>query len=305
MPDPFSLLLGFAIILLAAAVQGAAAFGFAVVAVPLLLLMMPATDAVITCLILGLWLNLLMIRDEQRHIDWQEIKTLIPASAVGAAAGVLLLKNLNGPAFKTALPAVFLFLSVMMMIPHRRAKTSSRPGSESVPAGNSGQSCVKAPGGRTPEENARSRTSEVRRGLFAPGTQPLGFAAGRGRITHRDRLLRHVAGASSGLLMGSTSMGGPPVVLYLTGRRLAKGTLRGTLALFFAIGNLFALGSFLVAGMITGEMAVRALLLIAAVAPGFFIGRQLASRLDNNSFRRLVLIAMIAMAAAEICLNLA
>ena len=303
MPDPFSLFLGFAIVLLAAAVQGAAAFGFAVVAVPLLLLMMPATDAVITCLILGLWLNLLMIRDEQRHIDWQEIKTLIPAAAVGAAAGVFLLKNLNGPAFKTALPAVFLFLSVMMMIPHRRAKTSS--GSESVAAGNPGQSRVRGRGARTPEEDARGRTSDRRRGPFAPGTQPAGFAAGRDRITHRDRFLRHVAGASSGLLMGSTSMGGPPVVLYLTGRRLAKGTLRGTLALFFAIGNLFALGSFLVAGMITGEMAVRALLLIAAVAPGFFIGRQLASRLDNNGFRRLVLIAMIAMAAAEICLNLA
>ncbi len=304
MPDPFSLILSFAIILLAAAVQGAAAFGFAVVAVPLLLPLMPAADAVITCLILGLWLNLLMIRDEQRHIDWQEIKTLVPASAVGAVAGVYLLKNLNGPTFKTALPAVFLFLSVIMMIPRRRTKTRSWPGPESIPAGNSGQG-RESPWARTQEENSHSRTSGVRRGLFAPRTQPMGFAAGHSRITYRDRLLRHVAGASSGLLMGSTSMGGPPVVLYLTGRRLAKGTLRGTLALFFAIGNLFALASFLVAGMITGEMAVRALLLIAAVAPGFFIGRQLASRLDNNGFRRLVLIAMIAMAAADICLNLA
>src|SRR3989304_568258 len=78
MEDSQYLLTTFAIILGASFIQGATAFGFALVAVPLLLLLMPAADAVALSLALGSLLNLFMVRIERSRIAWREIGWRVP-----------------------------------------------------------------------------------------------------------------------------------------------------------------------------------------------------------------------------------
>ncbi|MHB9112371.1 MAG: sulfite exporter TauE/SafE family protein [Thermoleophilia bacterium] len=242
MEDSQYLLTTFAIILGASFIQGATAFGFALVAVPLLLLLMPAADAVALSLALGSLLNLFMVRIERSCIAWREIGWLMPAAAAGAVAGMFLLKSFNGPLFKAFIALAFLVMAVLML---------------------TGRSWKAGPG----------------------------------------QSLRQFIGFLSGLLNGATSMGGPPVVLYLTGRGLTKERLRGTLAMFFLMGNLAALAAFVASGLFDARLAVTTVVLAAAVIPGSLAGRALTSRLHPGSFRRLVLASMAVFAIMEIALN--
>jgi len=244
MTDNVHLLITFAIILGASFIQGAATFGFALVAMPLLMLFMPTVDAVALSLALGSLQNLFMVRIERDRIAWREIGWLIPAAFIGAVVGMLLLKNLDGPLFKAFIALVFLAMTVLML-----ANRSWKAG------------------------------------------------AGQG--------LRQSTGLLSGLLNGATSMGGPPVVLYLTGRGLTKEMLRGTLAMFFLLANFAALAAFIASGMFSAGVAGETIILAAAVIPGSLAGRVLTSKLDPGSFRRMVLASMAVLASAEIALNLA
>ena len=244
MDDSVYLLTTFAIILGASFIQGATAFGFALVAVPLLLLLMPAVDAVALSLALGSILNLFMVRIERSRIAWREIGWLMPAAAAGAVTGMFLLKSFDGPLFKAFIALAFLVMAVLML---------------------TGRSWKAGPG----------------------------------------QALRQSMGFLSGLLNGSTSMGGPPVVLYLTGRGLTKEKLRGTLAMFFLLGNLTALAAFVASGLINTELAGETVVLATAVIPGSLAGRALTSRLHPRSFRTMVLVSMALLAIMEIALNLA
>lgn len=231
MEDLGIFLISLLIILGAAFVQGATAFGFALVSVPLLLLLLPTIEVVTLSLVLASAANLLMIRDERRAIVWREVMLLLPGAAVGAVGGMLFLKSFEGPWFKAFVAAAFVAMSLLML-------------------------------------------------------------AGRSWRLGSGPLLRQVVGLVSGLLMGSTSMGGPPVVLYLTGRGLPRASLRGTLAAFFLLGNVLALAAFLSGGLLDAGLSARSLLLAAALAPGYAAGRRVTARLDSQGFRRLVLVSM-------------
>lgn len=244
MDDYQNLLTIFAIILGASFVQGATAFGFALVAVPLLLLLMPAAEAVALSLALGSLLNLFMVRVERSRIAWREISWLMPAAAAGAVAGMFLLKSFDGPLFKAFIALTFLVMATLML-------------------------------------------------------------TGRSWKAGPSQFLRQSTGFVSGLLNGATSMGGPPVVLYLTGRGLTKERLRGTLAMFFLMSNLAALATFVASGLFDVEMAMTTVILAAAVIPGSLAGRALTYQLHPVSFRRLVLASMAVLATVEIALNLA
>lgn len=243
MDQPTHLILAFFIILAASLVQGATAFGFALVSVPLLLLFMPTVEAVTVSLVLASIINLFMIHDERREIAWREVALLLPGAAAGAVLGMLFLKNYDGQLFKSFVAATFMAMALAMLI------------------------------GRS----------------WRAGPSPV---------------LRQAVAVASGVLMGSTSMGGPPVVLYLTGRGLAKSSLRGTLALFFLLGNMFALTAFLAGGLLDQRLALRSLLLAGALAPGYLAGRHLTSSLNSYAFRKLVLISMAVIAFAEVLINL-
>lgn len=101
-------------------------------------------------------------------------------------------------------------------------------------------------------------------------------------------------GAISGTMVGATSIGGPPVILYLLAGPDPIGTTRANLTFFVC-----AIAAAGLAGMgIGGVLSWSAAGLAALLAPGYFggtlVGARLFERLDDRRFRQFTLFLMMA-----------
>jgi|FLYL01.1.fsa_nt_gi uncharacterized membrane protein YfcA len=105
-------------------------------------------------------------------------------------------------------------------------------------------------------------------------------------------------GTASGVLRTSTSLAGPPVVLYLQGRGFEPPAFRAALVLFFLIGNVISLGAFGATGVVSGDAVLVSLASVPAVYAGSLLGDRLLRRIDAVLFRRLVLLLLVATALA-------
>ena len=103
-------------------------------------------------------------------------------------------------------------------------------------------------------------------------------------------------GAVSGTLVGATSMGGPPVILYLLAGPDRVDTTRANLT-FFVCAISAAGIAVLWAG---GVLGLRAVWLAAALAPGYYggmvLGTKAFARFNDQRFRRFTLLLMMAVA---------
>lgn len=111
----------------------------------------------------------------------------------------------------------------------------------------------------------------------------------RGLAMHSaGRIGDFAAGITSGVLNTSTSMSGPPVVLYLQGRGMAPLQFRATIAAFFFVTSSIGVALLLIAGggkpYVFGAFA----LCVPAVFAGQRAGNLLFKRVDVVAFRRLV-----------------
>ena len=103
-------------------------------------------------------------------------------------------------------------------------------------------------------------------------------------------------GAVAGTMVGATSMGGPPVILYLLAGPDPIATTRANLTYF--VGGISFAGVVLL--WINGVLGTGGLLLAAALAPGYYggmvLGTRLFRRLDDQRFRRFTLGLMLVVA---------
>jgi uncharacterized membrane protein YfcA len=95
-------------------------------------------------------------------------------------------------------------------------------------------------------------------------------------------------GFVSGILNTSTSMSGPPVVLYLQGRRLAPLAFRGTTTVYFLVTSGGAAAMLVASGTLTLHTAALALAAFPASQAGRLVGNRLFVRFDERRFRLLV-----------------
>jgi hypothetical protein len=107
-------------------------------------------------------------------------------------------------------------------------------------------------------------------------------------------------GIVSGILNTSTSMSGPPVVLYLQGRGIAPNVFRGTLAALFCVTSIIAFGLLAGAGRFDTEIGGEALFALPALAAGWVAGNTLYRHVDERRFRRLVFAVLFVSAAIAI-----
>jgi hypothetical protein len=112
-------------------------------------------------------------------------------------------------------------------------------------------------------------------------------------------------GLCTGLLTTSTSMNGPPIVLYLQGRRLAPAEFRGALAGFFAVTGVVSVASFALTGAVTRVALGYFAAGLPAVWLGGIAGERLARRLEPELFRRVVLGLLVASASVALVTSLA
>ncbi len=117
----------------------------------------------------------------------------------------------------------------------------------------------------------------------------------RGATLHGAGKLGDVAvGVVSGILNTSTSMSGPPVVLYLQGRGVAPESFRATLAAFFCASSLIAVVLFSVGGRFTSDIVLLAFASLPALGIGWVAGNRVYGRLDPAQFRRVVIGVLLA-----------
>lgn len=101
-------------------------------------------------------------------------------------------------------------------------------------------------------------------------------------------------GLMSGALRTSTSMSGPPVVLYLQGQGLPPDRFRATLTAFFLATGLMAIVSFALGARFNEDVGFAVLAGLPALAVGWVVGNAIFARLNERIFRRVVLSVLVA-----------
>lgn len=109
---------------------------------------------------------------------------------------------------------------------------------------------------------------------------------------------RVAAGVASGVIGASTSLSGPPVVLYLVGRESDAASFRATLLVYFLIASSLRLATFVALGQITADVIAMSVAALPAIVLGLAAGVWLRRRLDPQRFRGVVLAILIATSAA-------
>ena len=103
----------------------------------------------------------------------------------------------------------------------------------------------------------------------------------------RDSLGCGVAGFMGGMLAASTSLGGPPVVLFLLNQGLAPERFVGTLAAFFMFTSIISIGAFASMGMITTDLLTRIAILFPALLLGSYAGIKVLPKINVTLFKRI------------------
>lgn len=96
-------------------------------------------------------------------------------------------------------------------------------------------------------------------------------------------------GLLAGFGNGALTLGGPPVVLFLTSHRLDRLSFRATLALFFLVLAVTNVTSFAVRGIYQPELLPILLVLLGGALSGAWLGHYLSPKLSENLFRKLTL----------------
>ena len=126
---------------------------------------------------------------------------------------------------------------------------------------------------------------------------------GYSRRFGHPRALSLLAGAVSGALQGSTSMGGPPVALLMASQGTPKETFRGTMVLRSAAASTLSIVALMPSGLVDASVALHALLLAPALLAGLVVGSLLVRMVPQPLFRQLTVLlvagtALVSLAGA-------
>ena len=94
-------------------------------------------------------------------------------------------------------------------------------------------------------------------------------------------------GFLSGLLNGSVSLGGPPIVLFLNNQKVKKQQFRGNLTLYFWILNLFSIPTYIFSGLITEEVLHYSGIMLPGLIVGTLLGVRVGNYVNEQLFRRI------------------
>lgn len=131
--------------------------------------------------------------------------------------------------------------------------------------------------------------------LFALAVLTAVASSAAGLHVRRTRVTLAGAGALSGVMGTTTSIGGPPMALVM--QRAEGPTIRGTLSVFFLIGVTISITTLIASGDIGGHEARLTLWLLPGTLVGFWASGRLRRFLDGAWLRPAIL-AVSAIGAA-------
>lgn len=115
------------------------------------------------------------------------------------------------------------------------------------------------------------------------------LALGYSHQFRKEGLGSVISGFISGTLLTSTSLGGPPVVLFLLNQGWGKEAFRANLAAFFLFCGSMAIITLRFSGVITSDLLVTASTFVPAVLVGFYLGAKVLPHVDAGLFRRIAI----------------
>jgi uncharacterized membrane protein YfcA len=117
------------------------------------------------------------------------------------------------------------------------------------------------------------------------------------RYKGRQRLGTSLAlGTLSGAMLGATSIGGPPVILYLLSGPDPAAVTRANLSLYLVLISAAGLVMLAATGVLTAATGRTALLLTPPFVLGVLAGSRLFARFSDQRFRQLTMLLMCAVA---------
>jgi uncharacterized membrane protein YfcA len=111
-------------------------------------------------------------------------------------------------------------------------------------------------------------------------------------------------GLLSGILGGSTSLNGPPVILYFTSQRPEKDEFRANMAAYFTAVNVVGLLMFLAAGLLTRTVLTMAAVFLLPLIAGTLVGIWAARQISERHFRSSILIVLALIGLMLIVMNI-
>jgi len=235
--------LGLAAVFLAGVTSGLTGFGFALVTVPLLILVLPPKVVVPIISLLSNLTHLLILIETRRWLQPRRILPLMLAGIAGIPLGTYLLLALDAQTLKILIGVVTTLAAIAMLT---------------------------------------------------------GFS----RPIRNEKLAFFPVGFISGLLTGSTGMGGPPVVLFFSNQGVEKQVCRANFTLFFTVTSLVALPTQLAGGLLTSQVWTHALVFSPALLLGTVLGIRLARVISEAIFRKLTLFVIIATGLSAVATGL-
>lgn len=106
-----------------------------------------------------------------------------------------------------------------------------------------------------------------------------------------------LVGGVSGLLFGATSMGGPPVILYLLSGPSAHWVTRANLVAYISLASALALFVPWYFGRIPASVALNVGFALLPYLAGIGVGARIFSLVDERMFRRLTLVFMFSVSS--------
>lgn len=239
------------IVFFASVLQAATGFGFAIMALPFLLLVFDSRECVQISIILSFVVSLLLIRKIIKDVDKGLLRRLIIGSVVGVPLGVLFYKFVSLDILKVTVSIVILIVTFILMI--RSFKTNPKPKIED----SSDKSLVS------------QDTTAVDGTTFLKKTQ-------------------FFIGLCAGLLTTSIGMPGVPLILYYNATNTKKETARSTALAFYIFVYIISMATQLLTVKTNLDIVASSLILIPVVAVGVFVGNILFDKINQITFQRIV-----------------
>jgi uncharacterized membrane protein YfcA len=111
------------------------------------------------------------------------------------------------------------------------------------------------------------------------------LALGITRVFAKERVACSISGFVSGFLSTSTSLGGPPVVLFMHNQNWRKETIHSSLAAYFLFSGLCSLIALSVSGFMNIQIVIFAASLVPALLVGIGMGMVIFRRVNQRFFR--------------------
>jgi uncharacterized membrane protein YfcA len=257
-----------AVLTLATLIRSSFGFGEALIAVPLLALIIPVEVAAPTAALVSITVAIVAVVQDWSEIDRPAAIRLVVSTVAGIPLGLLMLTRAPEAFVKGALGLVIIGFALFSLVRQRAgaspALTASAHGATASPA-------------------------------EPPGRRQASFAVTEAGPA-RDRLA-WLFGFAGGVLGGAYGMNGPPLAIYGVLRGWSPKQFRATLQGYFLPASTLGMFGYWTAGLWTAGVTHYFLTALPTVAAAIVAGRMMNRRMESQRFFRYIYVGLIIVGA--------